>query len=54
MMPVSSALKFHILLCEGPYLAAGWLGKPESPLVHERVFDIEVFRVVEDSDNLVI
>lgn len=32
------------------YLSAGGLGEPESPLVHERVLNIEVLGVVEDCD----
>ena len=35
-----------------PYLATGRLGKPKSPLVHQRVLDVEVLRVVEHSDGV--
>jgi hypothetical protein len=31
------------------YLATGWLGEPEGPLVHQRVLNIEVILVMEDS-----
>ena len=33
-----------------PYLSTWWLRKPESPLVHQRVLDIEVVRIMEDCD----
>ena len=35
------------------HLATGRLGEPQGPLVHERVLDIEIFRVVEDGDQLI-
>lgn len=35
------------------YLSGGRLGEPESPLVHERVLDVEVLGVVENGDRLV-
>ena len=36
-----------------PYLSARGLGKPQRPFVHQGVLDIEVVRIVEDSDLLV-
>ena len=35
-------------------LSAGRLGEPQSPLVSERVLDVEVVRVVEDSDEFTV
>lgn len=35
-----------------PYLATGRLGKPKSPLVHQRVLDVEVLRVMEHGDGV--
>lgn len=34
-------------------LAAGGLGEPECPLMHERVLDVEVVGVVEDGHELI-
>lgn len=47
---VSDAL--HGDAFDGAYLAAGRLGEPEGPLVHERVLHVEVLGVVEDSDGI--
>ncbi len=33
-------------------LTARWLCKPQSPLVHQRVLDVEVVLVMEDCDLL--
>lgn len=33
-------------------LAGRWLREPQRPLVHERVLDVEVLRIVEDSDRI--
>lgn len=38
---------------DSPYLAARGLGEPKSPLVLERVLDVEVVLVVEDGDGIV-
>lgn len=35
-----------------PYLAARGLREPESPVVHQRMLHIEVFRVMEHSNRL--
>lgn len=32
------------------YLSSGGLGEPQSPLVHQRVLDVEVVFVMEDCD----
>ena len=42
-----------ISLDDHSYLAAGRLGKPQGPFVSERVLDVEVVRIVEDSDDVV-
>lgn len=34
----------------GACLSTWWLGEPESPLVHQRMLDVEIVFVVEDSD----
>lgn len=34
-------------------LSAGWLCEPERPLIHQRVLDVEVFRIMEDSDRVI-
>lgn len=39
---------------EGAYLAGWRLGEPQSPLVHQGMFDSEVLRVMEDSDGLAV
>lgn len=31
-------------------LSARWLGEPQSPLVHQRMFDVEIVLVMEDGD----
>jgi hypothetical protein len=36
------------------YLLAWWLSEPEGPLMHERMLDVEVIRVVEDSNTIPI
>ena len=36
------------------YLATWGLGEPQGPCVHERVLDVEVLGVVENSDNVTI
>jgi hypothetical protein len=35
------------------HLSTRWLGEPQSPLVHQRVFDVEVVFIVENSDLLI-
>ena len=30
-----------------------WFGEPQRPLIHQRVLDVEVFRVVKDCDLLI-
>jgi len=35
-------------------LAAWGLGEPQGPCVHERVLDVEVLRVVEDSAGAIV
>lgn len=34
-------------------LSTGWLREPERPLIHQRVLDVEVFRIMEDSDRVI-
>lgn len=34
-------------------LSTGWLCEPERPLIHQRVLDVEVFRIMEDSDRVI-
>jgi hypothetical protein len=36
------------------YLAARRLGEPQRPCVHERVLDVEVFRVVKDGADIAL
>ena len=40
------------MLLAQTYLAARWLSEPQSPLVHQRVLDVEVVLVMEDCDLL--
>lgn len=37
----------------GSYLSRRWLGEPKSPLVHQRMLDVEIVLVVKDG-NLII
>ena len=39
---------------ESTHPAAGGLGEPEGPMVHQRMLDIEVVLVVEDGDLITL